>query len=88
MKKLIIQELNNYIYTLIDEKEKISQLNIEFYSKYKPQIGDVIFMDDGILKEVNLFTFDEIFVTSNSNIKDIIKVIHNDKEYFFQRKYG
>ena len=88
MKKLIIQEINNYIYTLIDDKGKINQLNIEFYSKYKPKVNDIIYIDDSVLNEINLFAFDEIYNTKNTDTKDIIKVISNDKEYFFQRKYG
>ncbi len=50
MQKLIIQEINNYEYTLINEKEKKIQLNIEFYSKYKPKVNDIIYIDDSILK--------------------------------------
>ena len=88
MYKLIIQEINNYDYTLIDEKENIYNKNIEFYCKYKPQVNDILYVDDSIVKEVNLYAFDEVYDTKNVDIKDIIKVVSNDKEYYFQRRYG
>ena len=88
MYKLIIQEINNYDYTLIDEKENIYNKNIKFYSKYKPQVNDILYVDDSIVKEVNLYFFDEVYDTKNVDIKDIIKVVSNDKEYYFQRRYG
>ena len=88
MHKLIIKEINNYDYKLIDEKEIIYNLNIEFYSKYRPQVNDIIYIDESILNEINLYAFDEIYDTKNVDIKDIIKVVSNDKEYYFQRRYG
>ena len=88
MKKLIIKEVNNYNYSLIDDKNNNYQLNIEFYSKYKPQVNDIIYLDDSILEEINLYVFDEVFDTRNIDISDFIKVVSNDKEYYFQRRYG
>ena len=88
MQKLLIQKINEYDYILINEKKEEIQLNIEFYSKYKPQVNDVIYVDDSILKETNLYTFGEITAARNIDIKDIVKVISNGKEYYFQRIYG
>ena len=88
MKKLIIQEINNYDYKLIDQDNNIYNKNIEFYSKYKPQVNDIIYVDDSIINEVNLYAFDEVYDTKNVDIKDIIKVVSNDKEYYFQKRYG
>ena len=88
MYKLIIQEIDNYDYTLIDQDNNVYVKNIEFYSKYKPQVRDIIYVDDSIINEVNLYTFDEVYNTRNIDIKDIIKVVSNDKEYYFQRRYG
>ena len=88
MKKLIIKEINNYDYTLIDQDNNVYVKNIEFYSKYKPQVNDMIYVDDSIINEVNLYTFDEVYNTRNIDIKDIIKIVSNDKEYYFQRRYG
>ena len=88
MQKLIIKEINNYDYTLTDEKGNIYNLNIEFYSKYKPQVNDIVYFDDSILEEINLYAFDEVYDTRNVDIKDIIKVVSNNNEYYFQRRYG
>ena len=88
MQKLIIKEINNYDYILVDEKENIYNKNIEFYSKYKPQVNDIVYVDNSILEEVNLYAFDEVYDTRNVDIKDIIKVVSNNNEYYFQRRYG
>ena len=88
MYKLIIQEINNYDYKLIDQDNNIYNKNIEFYSKYKPQVNDIIYVDESIINEVNLYAFDEVYDTRDVDIKDIIKVVSNDKEYYFQRRYG
>ena len=88
MKKTIIKKIDNYDYTLIDNDNIEHIINIEFYSNYKPQINDIIYFDDTILTERNLYAFDEVYDTKNIDIKDIIKVVHQDKEYYFQRRYG
>ncbi len=87
MRKVIIKKIDNYDYELID-KDQVYTLNIEFYSNYKPQVNDIIYLDDSILEENNLYAFDEIYDTKNVDIKDIIKVVNNDKAYYFQRRYG
>jgi hypothetical protein len=88
VKKTIIKEINKYDYTLVDNQNNEYVINIEFYSNYKPQLGDVIYFDDIIINETNLYAFDEVYDTKNIDIKDIIKVVHEDKEYYFQRRYG
>ena len=88
MKKLKIKAINNYDYTLIDENEKIYRLNIEFYSKYKPQVNDILYVDDIVIEETNLYAYDEIYDVTNYDLKDIIKIVSNDKAYYFQRRYG
>ncbi len=88
MKKLIVEKIDNYDYTLIDANEKRYILNIEFYSKYKPQINDIFYVDDSIVEEINLYAFDEIYDTSNVEMKDIIKVVNDQNNYYFQRRYG
>ena len=88
MYKLIIQEINNYDYKLIDQDNNIYNKNIEFYSKYKPQVNDIIYVDESIINEVNLYAFDEVYDTRDVDIKDIIKIVSNKKEYYFQRRYG
>ena len=87
MRKVIIKEIDDYDYTLIDN-DKTYVLNIEFYSKYKPVVGDIIYLADDIIENNNLYAFDEIYDTSNCNLDDMIKLIHEDKVYYFQRRYG
>ena len=88
MKKLIISKIDNYDYTLVDESRKSYNLNIEFYTRYKPQMADIIYIDESILEEKNLFAFCEIDDNDNADIKDIAKVVNNNKEYYFKRVYG
>ncbi len=88
MNKLIIQEVNDYDYTARSEKGIIYRLNIEFYSGYKPQVNDIIYLNDDILKEANLYAFEEIHDIKNIQMKDIIKVISKNKKYYFKRVYG
>ena len=88
MKKVMVKEINGYDYTLIDTNNNSYIKNIEFYSNYKPVVGDVIYFDDSIMEEINLYAFDEIYDTNNIDMKDMIKIVHNDKEYYFQRRYG
>jgi len=88
MKKVIIKEINDYNYTLVDNDNNKYIKNIEFYSTYKPVINDVIYLDESILHEVNLFAFDELYKMDKVNIKNYIKVVHEDKEYYFQRRFG
>ena len=83
-----IEKINNYEYTLVDGDNKVYIKNIEFYSNYKPQVNDILCLDDSILKEINLYAFDEVNDTDNVKIEDIIKVIHKDREYYFERQYG
>ena len=52
MKKVSIEKVDNYDYTLIDLDNNIYELNIEFYSKFKPEIGDTLYMSEKILNEV------------------------------------
>ena len=87
----VIDTLNNDHKIFIVKNDKDNNVyvkNIEFYSKYKPQVNDIVYVDDSILEEVNLYAFDEVYDTRNVDIKDIIKIVSNDKEYYFQRRYG
>ncbi len=88
MKKVIIKDIKEYDYTLVDSDDNTYNKNIEFYSEYKPCGNDVIYLDESILEEVNLYSFDEIYDTKKARIEDVIKVVHNDKEYYFQRRFG
>ena len=88
MRKVIIKEINNYDYTLEDQDKHVYVINVEFYSNYKPKVNDIMYFPDNILEETNLYAFDEVYNTNNYNIDDFIKVVSEDKDYFYQRRYG
>lgn len=83
MKKLIIKKVDNYDYTLEDENNNTCVLNMEFISKYKPSSNDIIYMDEKLLKEVNLFTFTE---SDEKNVD--VKIVTINSTYYFKRIYG
>jgi uncharacterized Zn finger protein len=87
MKKVVVKEIKNYDYVLSDGK-KIYKKNIEFYSHEKPMVGDIIYIDDKVLEEMNMFSFDNLYEDKNATTKDIIKVVSGKKEYYLQRIYG
>ena len=88
MRKVKISKIDNYNYTLVDDNNKLYIKNIEFYSNYKPVVGDIIYIDDLVLKEENLYAYDEIYDKTNYKLEDMVKIVHNDDEYYFQRIYG
>ena len=89
MKRVLIKDIKDYNYTLVDQDNKEYKKNIEFYSNYKPVIGDILYIDDSIINDINLYAFDEIYDATKAKIEDIIKVVSNDqKEYYFQRRFG
>ncbi len=88
MKKVKIKEIDNYDYILIDSNNNEYVKNIEFTGNYKPMVGDIIYLSDRILNEINLFSFGEIYDKYNIELDDVIKVIAGEKEYYFQRQYG
>ena len=88
MQKVKIDKINDYNYILIDKDHNIYEKNIEFYCQYIPQVGDIIYLSDDILRETNLYAFDEIHDETNLNINDVLKVVSEDKKYYFQRIFG
>jgi len=88
MKKVRIKKIEKCNYTLIDDNNNEYIKNIEFTGKYKPQEGDIIYLSDKILVEVNLFSFGDIYDKYNVSVDDIIKVISDNDEYYLERQYG
>ena len=87
MKKVVIKNIDNYVYTLIDPDNEYLK-NMEFYSDYKPRVGDIIYLDETIINDVNIFSFDEVYDTKKVKKEDIIKIVSKDKEYYFQKRFG
>lgn len=86
LKKLQIININRCNYTLLDNDNKQHEVSIIFY-EFKPQLNDYIYLDEKIIKEINIYNFGPI---KDKNIKDeeIIKIIRNKEEYYLQRYYG
>lgn len=85
MKKVTVIEINGYIYTLEDEDNKRYKINIEFYDT-KIDIGDIIYLNEKVLKETNLYAYGPI--NERAKIDDLIKIVKNDKNIYLQRYYG
>lgn len=88
MKKVIIKEINEFNYKLVDEINNQEYIkNLEFLGSYIPKVNDIIYIPDEILKEINLFTFKEITKLDEVKESELIKIV-SDKEYYLKRMYG
>ncbi len=88
MKKVTVRKIINKYDYILDDGKQAYRKNIEFYSKSKPLIGDIIYVDDEILDENYMISFDDLHIDNNTGVKDIIKVVSSEKEYYLQRIYG
>lgn len=87
MKKLLVKDIKDNDYTLIDDFNNSYFVNMKFYIEYKLEIGDIIYLPKSILIETNSYAFGKI-EPENKNAVDIIKVVTNKKEIYLQRYYG
>lgn len=93
MKKLKIEEIDNYNYSLKDSDNNYYNINIEFYDILdKIDIGDVLYMDEELLKEkvLNFGLLDSIYgrKINDSNDIDIVILEIKDKKIYLKRIYG
>ena len=100
MKKLKIIEIDNYLYTLKDEENKIYKFTFEFHDiETLPKINEYIYMSDELLdinyKEYsNFYAFGSLEDTSgrkvdgDKNIQDVIAVQTDTKKKYLKRLYG
>ncbi len=90
MKKVQILEINNYDYLVRTEDNKKYNLNMEFYSlNIILKEKDYIYISQKILDEKNFYSFGPLNPNNiNVDEDDIIKIISDDKEIYFQRYYG
>lgn len=88
-KVLRIEEYNNYV---LECNNKIYNLTIEFLGDKVPKVNDVIYVNDKILEEVNLYTYGPLNSKYSKNInvneEELIKVVTSDDAYYLQRYYG
>lgn len=88
MKKLVIEEINNYDYILKDELNNQYELNLEFYGLDKKlSVGDVIYLNKKLLVNDAVYSFG-LVKDFQKDIKEYIKVILSDQEYYLERYYG
>ena len=93
MKKFLIKEICNFTYYLTD-KEKTYSLKLEFYDLNKdPQVGDVIIINEELLKENILLSFGALNSEYGKNIKDshdkdLMVLIVGNKKIYLKRLYG
>lgn len=86
MEKVKIINITDQIYTLENEDKNIYKKAFQFMNtKYIPNIGDIITIDESILEENNIYTFGDIY---NKNKEDIIKIDSNNSIIYLQRYYG
>lgn len=85
MKKVIVKNIDNYLYTLEDSNKKIYEINIQFYDT-KIDIGDTIYIDDKVLEEVNIYAYGPLL--EEANVEDLIKIVKDNKNIYLQRYYG
>ena len=90
MLKLEIIAINNFDYMLRDvDTLKRYNLNLEFYNTLMPNIHDLLYIDEDIIRENTFYTFGKINKKDNNiKDKDLIKIVSKDNEYYLQRYYG
>ena len=85
MKKVTVVAKEDYLYTLEDSNKKRYEINIEFYDA-KIDVGDVIFVDEKVLQEVNLYAYGPL--KGEARVEDLIKIVKDNKDIYLQRYYG
>ena len=87
MKKVRIINISNNDYVLSDNKNEYF-LNMEFYSRYRPMVNDIVYISENILNNKTLYAFDDLYNDDNISVNDIIKIVSDKKSYYLQRIYG
>lgn len=94
MNKLIVLEINNFIYTLIDAQGNKYNLNLEFINLDKSiSKNDIIYMSDELLVEHGVYTFGPFNNLYGDNIEselspDIVVLEIDNERTYLQRYYG
>lgn len=88
LQKMKIVYIDNYNYTLEDEKGFRIIKNLDFKNNIKPRVNDYIYMSEKTVKEKNIFVYGEIYNLLKITEDEIIKLEGENYEYFLQRYYG
>lgn len=91
MKKVTIKNKEEYIYYLIDDNNEY-KLKIEFYDlNILPKKGDILYLDEKLLKEKILLSFGLINNIDGKYInllkEDEIIILDNGKEKIYLKRY-
>ena len=87
MHKFKIISINNYDYTLEDEKGNKIIKNLDFYN-YELNINDYLYIPERIVKEINIFQYGDIYNFNKLELDELIKIETKKDICFLQRYYG
>lgn len=88
MIKLRVVNINGYDYTLESPTGERVVKNIEFYVENKPKINNYIYISKKVVEEPIMLQYGLVNDVNHINTNEIIKLIDDGKEYFYQRYYG
>ena len=91
MKKYTITKIDNYKYTLLDEKDNIYEINLELMNiNYKLQVNDILYASN--FTNHTQYTYGPLngpYGKDLSTNKEDVLIIDNYKEkIYLQRYYG
>ena len=78
--EVIDKEFNDY--TLRDDHNKKYIVNIRFYIDEEVQVGNIIYLPESVLNEVNCYAYGPIKEDTKKEEDDLIKVITDKNELF------
>ncbi len=86
LKKVQIVNIDKCNYTLLDMNNNEYKVSMIFY-EFSPKLNDIIYLDEKILTEINIYNFGPI---KDNKIKDneMIKIVREKEEYYLTRYYG
>lgn len=91
MIKLKVINIEEYSY-ILETNNQTYNLNIEFLGDKIPKTNDIIYIDEKIIKEKNIYTYGPLNSKYSRNIdvseEELIKVVAPKDEYYLQRYYG
>lgn len=91
MIKLRVTNIEEYNYVL-KHNNKEYKVHLTFLGDKIPKVNDLIYVDEFLIKEVNLYTYGPLNgkYAKMQDVDDleIMKVISLHEEYYLQRYYG
>lgn len=95
MKKFTITNIDNYKYTLSDDKDNTFKLNLEFLDiDYSLQVNDILYLSNTIVNNSKSFyTFGPLNskygkTLSPENADDILIIDNHESKIYVKRLYG